>query len=61
MIYARKIQAATQSENCCIERSDGSIRYIRPFGLIQEDRQQWTAAHIKIDPAGFISYASDEG
>ena len=43
------------------KQSDGSIRYIRPFGLIQDDRQQWTAAHIQIDPAGFISYASDEG
>lgn len=43
------------------KQSDGSIRYIRPFGLIQDDRQQWTAAHIQIDPAGFVSYASDEG
>ena len=46
-----------------IERkeSDGSIRYIGPGRLTREDRQQWTSAHIQIDPAGFISYASDEG
>lgn len=43
------------------KQSDGSIRHIRPFDLIQDDRQQWTATHIQIDPAGFISYASDEG
>ena len=43
------------------KQSDGSITYIRPGSLIQDDRQEWTAAHIQIDPAGFISYASDEG
>lgn len=43
------------------KQSDGSIRYIGPGSLFSEDRQQWTANHIEIDPAGFISYASDEG
>ena len=43
------------------KQADGSISYINPGSLVSDDRQQWTAGYVRIDPAGFISYASDEG
>lgn len=41
-----------------VKESDGSISTISPSGLIGSGHEIWTADHIHIDPAGFISYSA---